>query len=389
MFATNFIPVESLTLKNSGIFRCDNCDDLTKDTLTLVYDNGDESYWCNYCVNHDSFECENCNDNCANDSESIIENVCTTCYNDYACTCKHCEAIGLENDFTQIDDYYVCDECLSEKYSICDTCGERFYNENDNSIFDDESYFCDNECYETCIKKTYNSKYMQINIEGREKSFLMGIEFECALSYGNALSFIDSITDFHISWDGSINQALEYLIPCELIGAPLLIDENKNLFKQLFENYSNDFNSEYDDLYHFCGVHIHLNRGAIILLQLGKALVFMNSDENADFISHVSNRDIQICQYAESCDKKISDAKKYSTCKYEILNTCKQTTIEFRCFAGTNELKELYSYMEFVHALMHHLKLCSMTELGYVDFIKYVRQHKKNYPNLFAKIGNC
>ena len=101
-----------------------------------------------------------------------------------------------------------------------------------------------------------------------------------------------------------------------------------------------------------CGMHIHMDRRAITMWQLGKMWIFINNPNNADFISQISGRSVrgEITYCKQVKYKKITDFLTMAYEKYSALNLKKPNTVELRIFRGTlNEFSFLRN-MQFAHA---------------------------------------
>ena len=130
-----------------------------------------------------------------------------------------------------------------------------------------------------------------------------------------------------------------------------------------------------------CGMHVHVNRAALRPLQIGKMLVFVNSDINKSLINYVAQR--SETSYARKFPKKVTDGTKESESRYDALNVG-YNTVEFRIFRGNLRHDRVLKNIEFCAAVASYCRDASVREVEeYTGFLKYVRANRGIYPNLF------
>jgi hypothetical protein len=128
-----------------------------------------------------------------------------------------------------------------------------------------------------------------------------------------------------------------------------------------------------------CGIHIHISRKPLSLLQIGKMIVFLNHPNNAAFITTIAGR--YGSGYSKLKKKTIKDVT--SGDKYEMLNLMHPNTVELRIFRGTLNKEHFYSNLEFAVALTHFCKEASIKNLNGDAMIEFVKTRHKDYPFLF------
>ena len=162
-----------------------------------------------------------------------------------------------------------------------------------------------------------------------------------------------------------------------------------------------------------CGVHIHVSRAALSELQISRIARFMFKHGNAAFIELIAGRgsDNQFAPFNKSVgymttlqngyndrgepDKRIKmrNSRNVQRVHYTAFHLGKDSTVEFRIFAGSVDLPTLKMYQEFVLALIEYTSAgvteCSATvSPAYTDFLKFLfdknRTGRKQYPNLFS-----
>ena len=134
------------------------------------------------------------------------------------------------------------------------------------------------------------------------------------------------------------------------------------------------------------GLHIHISRSALRLTDIGKLLVFINDDDNTEFIKQVAGRSSE--QWAKRTPKKITDSLRSSE-KYESVNMAHSKTIELRIFKSNISRNGFYRVLEFTDSLVYFVKnYASLTGLSlhYKSYLKYISNPaiRGQYPNLTA-----
>jgi len=128
-----------------------------------------------------------------------------------------------------------------------------------------------------------------------------------------------------------------------------------------------------------CGIHVHVNRKALTALMIGKILVFINDDNNKEFVEMIAQRGNNT--YCQKSKKKLSDGRRVSENRYEAVNVMHKT-IEFRIFRGNLRPERVIKNVEFCHALINFSKVADPAKLGYTDFLAWLSKHESAYPNL-------
>ncbi len=134
-----------------------------------------------------------------------------------------------------------------------------------------------------------------------------------------------------------------------------------------------------------CGMHVHVNRGALSELQLGKMLVFINEPTNQRLVSAVAGRyRSQWCRYSP---KTLTSPKDGCDGRRVAVNCENANTVELRIFRGTIVRRAFMKNLEFVAAVV---AFCGADRRSFCEsksgtgFCRYVRENRKLYPNLFG-----
>lgn len=158
-----------------------------------------------------------------------------------------------------------------------------------------------------------------------------------------------------------------------------------------------------------CGMHVHIDSRAFTRMTLGKFIVFINAEDNADFIRKIAGRhplrDSQAQSYcaAEGQDAMENPSKalkgKSSNRYYMVNTTCLRpteadrlgvryvgernfNTIELRIFRASLKKERLLAQLEFTHAVIMFCRVASMRDLDGVSFLKWLKTTDNRYPHL-------
>ena len=317
--------------------------------------------------------------------------------------CQECGEYYHDDMMHSTQGRNVCDNCCSEHYFTCDQCGETYH--RDREVYDEANDRCIcNYCEEsltpsvTADPSKYPSEYCKhvkdyhdlradkLGFFGKanDKRFY-GLEVETRSGCPENLIYnADQIMDdpdlskfMILTEDGSLNRDGNRA-NFEIVTAPATYQEHKRLWQIFFAKKFKGLTSWKSG---FCGIHIHVSRAALTPLQIGKCVVFVNEASNKDFITAIAGR-----YSGQYCN--IDHGKKVTHCKrtrdrYEAINLRNDATIEFRIFRGTLLPLHFYANLEFVKALLDYTNQCSINQLHYSQFLKWVKsQPKKSYPSL-------
>lgn len=158
-----------------------------------------------------------------------------------------------------------------------------------------------------------------------------------------------------------------------------------------------------------CGMHVHMDSKAFTKLTLGKFIMFINADSNADFIRKLAGRhalrDEQARSYcAVEGQEAMANASKAlkgkSTSRYYMVNTtCLRrmeadrlgvqfvgerdfNTIELRIFRASLKKSRLLAQIEFTHAAVMFCRVASMRDLNQQGFLSWLKSTDNRYPHL-------
>ena len=158
-----------------------------------------------------------------------------------------------------------------------------------------------------------------------------------------------------------------------------------------------------------CGMHVHIDSRAFTRMTLGKFIVFINAEKNAEFIRKIAGRhphiDVQAQSYCAAEGQEVLDnpskaLKGKSMNRYYMVNTtCLRSaeadrlgvrhvgernfnTIELRIFRASLKKERLLAQIEFTHAVIMFCRIASMRDLDGVSFLKWLKATDNRYPHL-------
>lgn len=293
--------------------------------------------------------------------------------------CSICKKEKLAVSFPQCidtsDDYFNDNHIVSS--IICTTCIKNnnygFHNRYDNPHYYDKNKHGKCPCiflpnFKKDIK-LWNTDVLDYYAKDAYSHELYGIELEVGSHVRNREFYRDILNetvnlvnnDAILKYDSSIDylDGSEKKQPnCykgfEIVTRPMTYKNSVNFIKELTDNRHNLLRSWEVGT---TGIHIHVNKEYLSKLDIGKLLLFINSERNRHFITFIAKRENK--KYAKFIKRNILDYKdKSHNCHYYALNTSKPNTIEFRMFRGTLNKNTLLSYLQFVKSLIEFIK-CS------------------------------
>ena len=111
----------------------------------------DEDFVCDDCFDEHYILCDGCEQYVHEDFVKYIsgKELCDSCCDRETFICNECGAVFLKEEGVETRFGWVDNDCFSERFEICDECGEVFPRED--MIFSEDSSYCSN-CYESMIE---------------------------------------------------------------------------------------------------------------------------------------------------------------------------------------------------------------------------------------------
>ena len=355
---------------------------------------------CNICLPLYYTKCPTCDkyhktnimkevDECKNDGTKIKRLVCEYCYKNNFKNCEECGGLFNKHDVFPHNDKSYCKSCFDKHYITCANCNSIQKKTNVLRKIRGNLSVCDN-CYNFYGPIQLYDKKPSLNFMGIPPHYY-GVELELELENQKksergikADEVMDLLgKDFIIvKEDGSLNCGFE------ICTQPSTLSEHKIRWNKFFDNLPKNIISFSTPN---CGLHIHCSKKPLTLLTIAKIVVFVNDENNKNFIEVIAGR--KSCQYSCIQKKEYAEVKKIGRMsrdsRYEAVNLVNADTIEFRIFKGTLKRESFYKALEFCDAMIHFCATAvhSITYCRNKDnFINYVTKEQKLYPHLYAYI---
>lgn len=343
---------------------------------------------------------------------------CEDCIDREFTTCDHCGELRRNDDLTEVEGKYVCEECLehSGDYFMCEVCEEwhsfdngygewhsggyicqhcmdwedvrqcdechRWFDMDDIDYDEDEDDYICADCERRAVSrsiKSYGYKpdpifkahtHDKFYTDADIKELLFGVELE--IDKGDdpgycAKDIIAKTEDIYCKHDGSLNDGVEIVShPCTLeyhmnsLGWGTICDiARRNKFL------SQDART--------CGLHIHVGRR-----QMGDSYREQDNtaskcvllvDRHWDSLVKFSRRtEARLDQWAARPYVRYETARKYDrnlldiayktvdNGRYQAVNLENDNTVEFRLFCGTLKCSTIFATLQFVSNLVTYAK---------------------------------
>lgn len=130
-----------------------------------------------------------------------------------------------------------------------------------------------------------------------------------------------------------------------------------------------------------CGMHVHVNRGALSNMVLAKMLLLMNDRAMQPLVSAIAQRGSS--QWARPYQKTWGSWKDPTRDgRYQPLN-CTRHTVEFRVFRGSLRYDRILKNLEFCDAVVHYCRDVSAAQFLDPDRLRaYLIANEKTWPVL-------
>lgn len=305
--------------------------------------------------------------------------LCPDCADEETFVCDHCGFRHWNSDNQGSGPLDLCPDCREEYYVACHICGrlvrtsEACYEEDDEEGL---APYCDS-CYQEQVGDALHSySYKPTPIFYGEGPLYLGVELEVdgagqsASHARRALNVMNRQEEYaYMKTDGSLDDGLELVThPCTLAEHMTRVPwaETADAFRSMGYNSHNAGT---------CGLHVHVNRDALgehSAAQdetIGKILylferfwqeVLRFSRRTESQMSHWAAR----YGYKNSA-KEILDHAKYDSGngRYACVNLTNHDTIEFRAFRGTLKYNTIIATLQFVERICRVALALSESEI--------------------------
>lgn len=376
---------------------CEDCDNqVPDDSMTNVSRNRNPHHVCQTCLDNDYGNCEDCENWTVNDELTDVggrrnpHHVCNSCLEDYS-QCNDCDR-WLSSDDTIGDGSGndICPGCYENNYFTCDGCNETQHNGNYG-----EDGLCEN-CHDERKSSDHIHPYgyePDLNFHGKGRHY--GAELETILKTSSSRS-LDEVAEETLGKlnEGYDEEGFAYLKEdssldegkggFEIVTHPATMPIQKQQWDKVLGANTPKGLVSHDT--NCCGLHFHVEKKDIGELSVAKIVSFVNSENARDFVEAIARRKSD--RWAKLQPKKISEANKRNSSRYEAVNLQNPHTIEFRIFKGTLNKESFNRSLEFVDSVVEYCKQASLQDTHNLDkYHEFVLANKEHYPEL-AKFVN-
>lgn len=321
---------------------------------------------------------------------------------------SYCQCCAESSD-TVVETYDTGILMLREQAYYCDNSEEYYEHEPDRDYDEDSDEGGDSDNDTSILMGNRTNVLKFLDKDGSFTSspfgeFHMGVEVELVTSGYVSEAVIDLRTQLGEDYiicksDGSLPSG-----GVEVVTAPRGLHDHIDRFKAwTIDSKYRAWNTNK------CGMHVHIDSRAFTRLTLGKFIMFINDEKNADFVRKLAGRHPHIdeqastyCaaegQYAMENPSKALKGK--SSSRYYMVNTtCLRSpeasrlgvsyvgerdfnTIELRVFRASLKKERLLAQIEFTHAVVMFCRVASMRDLNGASFLKWLKSTDNRYPHL-------
>lgn len=214
------------------------------------------------------------------------------------------------------------------------------------------------------------------------KALLFGVELETdadrAKGDANAAAryLVESAKDFN-KW--AICKSDSTVSGPEIVTVPACLDSHRDLIPWAdWCQSARDFGLKGHNGYN-TAIHIHVNRAALSALTLGKMLVFLNNEDNREFLEAVAQRPAN--SWCKRKPKTLRDGCRESQDKYEVLNVAGKTA-EFRLFKANLMHERVLKNLEFCESLVRWCRTTPAGKLSTLGYFGFLQDRASQYPFL-------
>lgn len=399
---------------------CSHCGCVLVKGVDEIFTSPNEEPMCEECFETNCFTCEDCGDICwVDDGEWVyngfgdhVKYICNSCQQtgEYY-ICDHCDHLVYEEGCMTDGYTTVCDSCASRyDYHRCERCGD-IHREDEMREYGGDWYCLDCVPDEDSSSSKYVKNYgykpypnflSEQKVLSERNALFMGVELEidkgkrpCACA--EELAEIETYDDeFYMKHDGSLED-----VGIEIVSHPATLSYHLNRFqwKEVFST-AKKFRYKSHDA-GTCGLHVHVSRAYLAAdengvtsedrEELNTAKIILFVEKHWDEMVRFSRRDrYQLDRWAKCPDSAITPEDEIGNIKdklynltddrYQAVNLCNSSTIEFRLFRGTLNLNTFKATLEFVQLLCDYCKEHNLKEVldsSWDDLISW-----REYPEL-------
>lgn len=385
---------ETQNSQEEHLKQCSNCGEyFSEDENDYVVDRNGDIY-CENCRDDHLAYCEHCNEYSASDDFVRIENLdefwCYDCAKSHAYCCENCGDWISENHGD--DETPLCSSCYENYYCTCDDCGEIIH--NDTACYNDCCCYCE-RCYDehhsSEVREYGYEPHLNFQTSKNDKEKLpayLGFELEagglddCSDRNDIAELISDGEETFFLKEDGSIP---EYGF--ELVSHPITLKRHKELdWENILRKMSNAGMRSHDLGSEGCGLHVHVSRNCLSAYKW-LLIDWFISKYQEQFETIARRKETHWATFKKNNGQPIKDVfGKSCGTRYQAVNFENRNTVEFRLFRGTLKYTTFMATLEIVDALVHWAKQLSISDIlasdnVFENFTHFITANGKLYEN--------
>jgi hypothetical protein len=289
---------------------------------------------------------------------------CKDCYSENFGYCEDCNTDDIDRDnLRYVCDRDVCDDCLGDNYSYCNRC-EEYYADDDGC--------CGSSLGDNVHSYGDEPSWHYFKTEKEYRPLYFGFELE-AESGGNTSDDTDLIHrkygDFiYMTEDSSLNNGVEFKthpFSFKYFKSPQFKNDIQPMSEYLIENHwKSGFTST-------CGFHIHMSRRCFTRSEEIKLVhLFLNCE---DLFRTIGQRKENTYCAKNDKDKPLEGRNAINFTSL---------TIELRFPKGNLRYDRICKNIEMAASMHAFIKQNSFPRLYKENYISFLIENKKDYPNL-------
>ena len=382
---------------------CSHCGCVIEEMEDYAYDEDSGDSYCEACKDNHLYWCERCESyhTTSHHIVDIDEYWCDDCYHNYTWQCEHCGDTISEN--CGDNDYPLCQYCRDNHYYRCENCGDL--------ICDDSVYWCDDGPYCQCcydnigyeIIRDYsytpdlNFLHTQDENPSEKPLLYLGFELEAGGldSSDDAKEIAEEIADDEttrfFTEDGSIPGD-----GFEMVSMPCTLDYHRGInWQDTLATMARRGLRSHDLGAEGCGLHVHASRDYLTDFQWLFLDWFVSRNQRA--FEKIARR--KECHWARFKNnekgnpiKEVYGKQAYAS-RYQAVNFCNYSTVEFRLFRGTLKYDTFIATLEIVDCLCNWAKQVKMHDIlsagdSFLVFTDYMQDNKSRYENAIIYLAS-
>jgi hypothetical protein len=361
-----------------------------------------------YCWDCSS-TCERCEDGMRNDDSHTVDGCywCEYCWENYSFNCNNCSnTYDQDSGSNYVDDNTYCDSCYEDNCYYCDDCNDSFtYDNRCDCNLDDEERSSGRCCMATQRGRfvhDYNCKPVPIFKGASKHKMYLGFELEVEFQQDTSdvarhtANALDGTA--YLKHDGSINNGFEIVTHPHTHQS---YRENSRILWDTIDKLRLEYGARSWDT-DTCGLHIHLSRdGFSSGAHLHRFIAFVY--HNAPHMMKFAGRKTRFARFNDvytfdeydrpvfSIKHKVGKPDRYSSERYSAVNTQNENTIELRFFRGTMKTSGVLSALDLAQAMVEYTRELRLDDvklgaLSWEWFADYVVSNNGLYPDLYSRL---